>query len=166
MLERIWAAWRSHYVNEEANKLAHDSGCVFCRILESGLPDEETFVLARGERTFAILNLYPYGSGHLMVMPLRHVGDLDALDDDEADELFRLLRQAVVAVRAAYGPDGMNVGANLGRAAGAGVPGHLHLHVLPRWSADTNFMTTVAETRVLPEGLDVAWRKLREAWPA
>lgn len=165
MLERLWAGWRSDYVNE-ASKPKDDGECVFCNILESGLSDDETLVLARSARSFAVLNLYPYGSGHLMVMPLRHVGELEALDDDEAADLFALLRQAVVAVRTAYEPDGMNVGANLGQAAGAGVPGHLHLHVLPRWSADTNFMTAVAETRVLPEGLDVAWRKLTEAWPS
>ena len=165
MLERIWAGWRSDYVNE-VSKPKDDGGCVFCNLLGSGLPDEQTLVLARTDRSFAVLNLYPYGSGHLMVMPLRHVGELDGLDDDEATDLFRLLRQAAVAVRTVYEPDGMNLGANLGRAAGAGVPGHLHLHVLPRWAADTNFMTTVAETRVLPEGLDVAWRKLTEAWPS
>ena len=165
MLERIWAGWRSDYV-KEASKPKDEGGCVFCNLLSSGLPDEQTLVLARSERSFAVLNLYPYGSGHLMVMPLRHVGELDGLDDEEAADLFRVLRQSVVAVRTAYEPDGMNIGANLGRAAGAGVPGHLHLHVLPRWAADTNFMTTVAETRVLPEGLDAAWRKLTQAWPA
>jgi ATP adenylyltransferase len=139
---------------------------VFCRILGSGLPDEETFVLWRGAHTFAILNAYPYTSGHLMVLPLRHVGELDELTDDEGDELFRAARIATAAVKAAYEPGGFNLGANLGRAGGAGVPGHLHVHVLPRWAGDTNFMTAVADTRVLPESLGTTWKKLKEAWPA
>lgn len=167
MLERLWAGWRTEYV-ETADDAQHqgDAACVFCRILESGLPDEETYVVSRSDRSFVILNAYPYTSGHLMVMPLRHVSELDELDDDEADELFRVLRRAVRAVKDAYDPGGFNVGANLGRAAGAGIPGHLHLHVLPRWAGDTNFMTSVAETRVLPESLPATWQKLRAAWDA
>jgi diadenosine tetraphosphate (Ap4A) HIT family hydrolase len=163
MLEHLWAGWRNEYVVTADN--AHDTDpCVFCRILNSGLPDDETYVVWRGERSFVILNAYPYTSGHLMVMPLRHVSELDELDDDEGDDLFRVLRQAVRAVKDAYDPGGFNVGANLGRAAGAGIPGHLHLHVLPRWAGDTNFMTAIAETRVLPESLPATWAKLREAW--
>jgi ATP adenylyltransferase len=99
-----------------------------------------------------------------MVMPLRHVGELDELTDAEGDELFRAARRAVVAVKSAYEPGGFNLGANLGRAGGAGIPGHLHIHVLPRWNGDTNFMTAVAETRVLPESLPTTWKKLKEAW--
>ena len=163
MLERLWAGWRTEYV-ESADAQLEAGGCVFCRILESGLPDEETYVVWRGQHSFVILNAYPYTSGHLMVMPLRHVSELDELDDDEADELFRVLRRAVRAVKSAYDPGGFNVGANLGRAAGAGIPGHLHLHVLPRWAGDTNFMTSIAETRVLPESLTATWKKLRKAW--
>jgi ATP adenylyltransferase len=111
------------------------------------------------------MNLYPYGSGHLLVAPCRHESDLDGLTDDEADALMRALRRAVRAIKAAYGPDGVNVGMNLGAAAGAGVPGHLHAHALPRWRGDTNFMTAVAEVRVLPEDLGTGWAKLRAAWP-
>jgi len=113
-----------------------------------------------------VLNAYPYTSGHLMVLPNRHVGDLEALEPGEAAELWDGVRRAVVAIKAAYRPGGINVGANLGRPAGAGIPGHLHFHALPRWDGDTNFMTTVAEVRVLPEPLDETWAKLREAWPA
>jgi ATP adenylyltransferase len=164
MLEHLWAGWRGEYVAGADDATQDGDACVFCRILGSGLPDDETFVLWRGERTFAILNAYPYTSGHLMVMPLRHVGDLAELEDDEADELFRTTRRAVAAVKAAYEPGGFNLGANLGRAGGAGIPGHLHLHVLPRWNGDTNFMTAVAATRVLPETLPVTWKKLTEAW--
>ena len=109
------------------------------------------------------MNLYPYTSGHLMVMPLRHVGELEALTDDERDELWASVTRAVSAVKAVYAPDGVNVGINLGRAAGAGVPGHLHVHVVPRWLADSNFMTAVADTRVLPESLGESAAKLRKA---
>lgn len=120
----------------------------------------------RGERTFAVLNAYPYASGHLLVLPLRHVSELDELTDDESGELWATTRAAVGAITAAYAPDGINVGANLGRAAGAGIPRHLHLHVVPRWSGDTNFMTSVAGVRVIPETLADAWEKLHPAWPA
>ncbi len=113
----------------------------------------------------ALLNAYPYTSGHLMVLPVRHVADLEDLDDQEGREMWESLRSAVVAVKAAYGPGGINVGANLGRAAGAGIPGHLHLHVVPRWGGDTNFMTSVADARVLPEALSTSAAKLRSAWP-
>ncbi len=113
-----------------------------------------------------MLNAYPYGSGHLLVLPNRAVADLGDLTADEATELWATVHQAVAAIRAAYTPDGVNVGVNLGAGAGAGVPDHLHVHCLPRWSGDTNFMTAVAETRVLPEPLAVTWAKLRAAWPA
>lgn len=164
-LDRLWAGWRNEYVAAASDATQDGEACVFCRILASGEPDELTYVLHRGERCFAILNAYPYTSGHLMVMPTRHVAELEDLEDDEADELFRLARQAAAAVKGAYRPGGMNLGANLGRAGGAGVPGHLHLHVLPRWAGDTNFMTAVAEVRVLPESLPATWAKLRAAWP-
>ena len=140
-------------------------GCVFCRILTADLPDDETVVVWRGDRCAALLNAYPYTSGHLMVMPARHVGELEELGD-EAVELWAAVTVGVRALKAAYRPEGINVGANLGRAAGAGVPGHFHVHLLPRWNGDTNFMTSVAETRVLPESLDATWAKLRAAWPA
>jgi ATP adenylyltransferase len=165
MLERLWAGWRGEYVATADDASKDGDACVFCRILASGLPDVDTYVLWRGEKVFAVLNAYPYTSGHLMVMPYRHVGELDQLDDEEGDELFSAARKAVAAVKQAYDPGGFNLGANLGRAGGAGIPGHLHLHVLPRWNGDTNFMTSVAETRVLPESLATTWRKLSEAWP-
>ncbi len=119
----------------------------------------------RGERCFALLNLYPYSSGHILVLPNHAVVNLEDLDEDSAAELWRGVRLAVGAVKAAYRPDGINVGANLGRAAGAGVPDHLHIHVVPRWAGDTNFTTTIAETRIVPEPLDVTWRKVTGAWP-
>jgi ATP adenylyltransferase len=164
-LERLWAGWRTEYVSSAGDSGPADDGCVFCRILASGEPDEATKVVWRGDGVVALLNAYPYTSGHLMVMPTRHVGEIEDLTDDEAAELWPAVTRAVRALKEAYRPEGINVGANLGRAAGAGVPGHFHVHLLPRWNGDTNFMTTVAETRVLPESLDATWEKLRSAWP-
>lgn len=171
-IDRIWAGWRSTYMEavteDDAASLRpdHTGASLFERIYTSGEPDEVTHILWHGDRCFAILNAYPYGSGHLMVLPKRAVPNLEDLDDDTFSELFAGVRTAVRAIKVAYRPDGVNVGANLGRGAGAGVPDHLHIHCLPRWSADSNFMTSIAETRVLPEPLDVTWRKLREAWEA
>jgi diadenosine tetraphosphate (Ap4A) HIT family hydrolase len=170
-LDRLWAGWRSTYIQAATNDRStlrpdEEGRSVFERILGSGLPDEETYVLWRGERCAALLNAYPYGSGHLMVMPFRAVGQLEDLEPEESAELWIGVNQAVRAVKAAYRPDGVNIGANLGEAAGAGIPDHLHVHVLPRWAADANFMTSVAETRVLPEPLAAAYAKLRAAWPA
>jgi ATP adenylyltransferase len=161
-LERLWAGWRTEYVASAGG----DGDCVFCGILESGLPDEETMVLWRGRQSAALLNAYPYTSGHLMILPLRHVGDPSDLSEEESGEFWGAMTAALAALRSAYGPDATNLGANLGRAAGAGVPGHFHLHVLPRWQGDTNFMTSVAEARVLPEALPASWERLRRAWPA
>ena len=164
-MERLWAGWRSSYVAAAGNGALAGEGSIFRRILASGLPDDETHVVWRGETCFAILNAYPYTSGHLLVMPYREVGELEDLTPAEAAEMWAGVRDAVMAIKAAYAPHGVNVGMNLGEAAGAGVPSHLHVHVLPRWSADSNFMTAVAEVRVLPEALGDSWRKLREAWP-
>ena len=171
-LERQWAGWRSDYIT---SAFAGDAdtpcsgdggeGSLFERILHSGDPDEVTYELRRGPHTFAILNAYPYNRGHLMVLPNRAVADLEALTADEATALWAMVTEAVTAIKAAYQPQGVNVGINLGHAAGAGVPDHLHVHCLPRWFGDTNFVTTIAETRVLPEPLTVTWARLRAAWP-
>lgn len=161
-LERLWAGWRSEYVATagEADE-GNQSGCVLCRVLEEG-----SYVVWRGERCAAVLNAYPYTSGHLMVLPVRHAGELEELGGDEAAEMWGAVADAVRAVKAAYTPDGLNVGVNLGRAAGAGVMGHFHVHVLPRWNGDTNFMTALAETRVLPESLSSTHERLCAAWPS
>ncbi len=163
-LDRLWAGWRSKYVSEVAGR---DLGCFLCAI--SALPDDQavsvtTLVLERTDLTLTVMNLYPYGSGHLLVAPRCHEGSLEVLSDNEAIALMHAQRKAITVLQAVYGCDGINLGANLGRAAGAGVPDHLHIHALPRWSGDTNFMTTVAETRVIPESLEVGWAKLHEAW--
>ncbi len=166
-LERLWAGWRSRYVSEVAGKPGIE--CFLCAMAE--LPaatacSPETLVLERTELTATIMNLFPYGSGHLLVAPLRHEAELEDLTDVEATEVMAATRRAVRAIKAAYAPDGVNVGLNLGAAAGAGVPGHLHVHALPRWNGDTNFMTSVAELRVIPEALEIGWAKLRAVWPA
>ncbi len=169
-LERLWAGWRSAFVTAVADGEAGEGNpeCVFCAILASRGPDTDTHILWRhpGGGAVAILNLYPYTSGHLMVMPTRHVAELEELTEAELAAVWEGVVGAVRALKAAYRPDALNLGANLGRAAGAGVPGHFHLHVVPRWNGDTNFMTTVADTRVLPEALSDTGGRLRAAWPA
>jgi diadenosine tetraphosphate (Ap4A) HIT family hydrolase len=166
--EQLWAGWRDAYVHEatEAERSGTDGGCVFCAIAESGPPSADNGMVWRGDLTFAVLNAYPYASGHLLVLPLRHISELEELTHEESGALWTTTRAAVRAIAAAYAPDGVNMGANLGRAAGAGIPRHLHLHVVPRWSGDTNFMTSVAGVRVIPEALGGAWEKLTKSWPA
>jgi ATP adenylyltransferase len=159
-LERLWAGWRADYVGGGGAA----GECLFCRL--AALADDDALVVARDEGAFVVLNRYPYTSGHLMVAPLRHESELDALDVDEAAALMRLTQQAAAAVKASYSPDGINVGMNLGRAAGAGIPGHLHVHVVPRWVGDTNFMTSIAEVRVVPESLPATFDRIRTAWPS
>ena len=161
-LDRLWAGWRAPYLSEVTGDAPRPGECLFCRLAAAD-PDE-AFVVASDARAFVVLNAYPYTSGHVMVAPLRHEGDLEVLPADDATALMHLTQRATAAVKRAYSPDGVNIGVNLGAAAGAGVPGHLHVHVVPRWNADTNFMTTVAETRVLPESLSDTLARLREAW--
>ena len=161
-LERLWAGWRAPYLDEVTTDTRPPGECLFCRLAAAD-PDE-AFVVARDERAFVVLNAYPYTSGHVMVAPLRHEGELEALPAEDATALMHLTQRATATLKRAYAPEGLNVGVNLGAAAGAGVPGHLHVHVVPRWNADTNFMTAIAETRVLPESLSVTLERLREAW--
>lgn len=169
MMARLWAGWRIPYIEADDDERAADVKpglTLFESILRSELPDEVTYILWRGEHCFAMLNAFPYSSGHLMVMPQRGVAELEGLTSDEHRELFEGVRQAVIALKAAFRPQGVNVGINLGEASGAGFPDHLHVHCLPRWRGDTNFMTSIAEARVLPESLRDTWRKLKTAWPA
>ena len=162
-LERIWAGWRSEYVSDPKTGRT-DTSCVLCNLV-AATDDAEALVLERTPETIVVMNLYPYGSGHLMVAPTRHVASLEDLEDDELIALSRAQVRGLRAIRAAYRPDGVNLGANIGRAAGAGVPTHLHVHVLPRWSGDTNFTTTIAGVRVLSEDLRTGYDKLLAAWP-
>jgi diadenosine tetraphosphate (Ap4A) HIT family hydrolase len=168
-LEQLWAGWRHRYVTEATDAERVGPGgpgadCVFCRLAASGPPSADNGVVWRGETCFCVLNAYPYANGHLLVLPTRHVERLDELRAAESAELWSATQQAVAAITAAYCPDGLNVGANLGRAAGAGIPQHVHLHVLPRWSGDTNFMTAVAGVRVMPQSLTDSWEQLRPAF--
>jgi ATP adenylyltransferase len=163
-LDRIWNGWRATYVNELGDR-PEGEGSVFTQLLRSGMPDEETHIVHRGAHTFAILNAFPYTSGHLMVLPYRQIPGLEDLDGVEAAELWANVTHAVAAVKAAYRPGGVNVGINLGRAAGGSISEHLHVHVVPRWTGDGNFMMAVAEARTLPEPLSFSAAKLRAAWP-
>jgi ATP adenylyltransferase len=164
MLEHLWNGWRASYV-QTVPVAPLDEGSVFSRILASGLPDSETNVVHRGPTCFAILNAYPYSVGHVLVLPYREVGDLEALDGVETTELWATVTDTVRAVKAAYRPEGVNVGLNLGKPAGGSVSEHLHVHVVPRWTGDSNFMTAVANTRTLPEALVDTAARLRAAWP-
>lgn len=139
---------------------------MFTRLLASGLPDTETHIVYRGVHVFALLNAFPYTSGHLMVLPYQEIANLEDLAHETAVELWSTVTDAVRAVKAAYRPGGVNVGINLGRAAGGSVSEHLHVHVVPRWNGDANFMMAVAEARTLPEPLSFSAEKLRSAWPA
>ncbi|MGH2825715.1 MAG: HIT family protein, partial [Actinomycetota bacterium] len=142
-----------------------DGGCIFCDHLAEG-DDETGRILYRAERTFVILNAFPYNTGHLMVAPFRHLGDICDLEDDERAELMRVTSQSVAIIREAMGAHGFNVGMNLGIVAGAGIPGHIHMHVVPRWGGDTNFMPVVGDTKVLPEMIEQTDAKLRPAFAA
>ena len=164
-LERFAAAWRESYVTDASarERRGDPAVCVFCALSEMA-PSSESGVLGFSSSSFVCLNAFPYGSGHLLVLPRRHLSELSALSEAESADLFSLVRHAAGALERAYAPDGMNIGLNLGRAAGAGLPTHLHAHVLARWNGDTNFMSTIGETRVLSESLDSTWAKLSAVW--
>jgi ATP adenylyltransferase len=155
--QRLWAPWRLKYVQGERKQ----EGCIFCLAVEPG-DDAARHVLHRGQRCVAMLNAFPYNSGHLMVSPHRHVPSLEDLDERELLELMTLTQQALRVLRGCYRPDGFNLGVNEGEIAGAGFAGHVHLHVVPRWAADSNFMAVTGDTRVLPQSLDDSYATLRE----
>lgn len=163
-LELLWNGWRATYVTGLADR---EPGCrsVFTSILESGLPDDETHIVHRGRRSFVILNAYPYAVGHLLVLPYREIDAIEALEVDEAGELWANVSDAVRALKTALSPSGINVGINLGQPAGGSISEHLHVHVVPRWVGDANFMTATANTRTIPEALPDTAAKLRAAWP-
>lgn len=135
--------------------------CVLCEAQKNPAADEQNFVLHRAKHNFVVLNLYPYISGHLMIVPYAHLGELDAASKEVTDEMMDLAKHCQTGLREAYQPDGFNIGMNLGRPAGAGLADHIHLHIMPRWSGDTSFITTVGDTRVLPEDLSTTYQKLR-----
>jgi ATP adenylyltransferase len=160
MAKPLWAPWRLEYI-QQADEL---EGCIFC--LAAAGPDEEGLIVHRGGHAFVLLNKFPYASGHLLVAPYRHVADFGELSDDEALELHRLAERGMAALAETFSPQGYNVGWNLARIAGAGVVDHVHLHVVPRWAGDTNFMPVLADVKVLPEHLLETRAKLAAAWPS
>jgi ATP adenylyltransferase len=159
MMKRLWAAWRMKYITNADN----ETGCIFCNALAKP-DDEQNLIIRRAERAFVILNKYPYTSGHLMVAPFAHKPSLELLEPAERAEMMELVSQCIIALRQIYNPHGFNVGMNIGSAAGAGVPGHVHIHIVPRWNGDTNFMSTVGEVRVLPETLEQTYGRVWQAF--
>ena len=158
-MKRLWAPWRMKYVQSDGA----ETGCVFCMVQKQD-NDRKNLVIFRGKRAFVILNRFPYTSGHLLIVANAHLPSLEELDTETRSEMMELTTRAIVVLRKVFRPAAFNIGANIGEAAGAGVAGHVHLHVVPRWSGDTNFMSTLAETRVLPEELDATYRRVSPAW--
>ena len=158
-MDYLWTPWRFQYVSS----VDKTPGCPFCLKQRAG-DDRKMLIVHRAQHNFVVLNLYPYTSGHVMVVPYDHLDSLEKLSCDAATEMMDLTRKLESTLRRLYSPDGINLGMNLGKAAGAGVAGHIHMHVLPRWVADANFMSTIGETRVLPEDLDTTWRKMKDAF--
>lgn len=151
----LWAPWRMKYIKS----FEKEGECIFCSKPREGR-DEKNLILYRGEKGFIILNRFPYNSGHFMVAPYRHVRELEKLEEDELLELMNLLKRGIRALKEEYKPEGFNVGANIGRIAGAGIEDHIHFHVVPRWSGDTNFMPVLSETKVMPELLEETYQRL------
>ena len=156
-MDYIWSPWRYAF-----HSTAHNSqGCVFCNVIKEE-DDQRAGIVFRGQHCFVLLNAFPYTSGHIMIIPYEHLDELQKLAEPAAREMMALSQKFEGILREVYHPDGMNLGMNIGKAAGAGIAGHIHMHVLPRWIGDSNFMTVIGEARVLPESLDVTWKRLRE----
>jgi len=156
-MKRIWAPWRMKFVEN------HEKGCVFCKV-KSQTRDEENLIIFRGQKAFVILNRYPYTSGHLLVVANAHRPSFEDLEPGTRAEMMELATKATRVLRQVYQPEAFNIGANIGKAAGAGIEGHVHLHVVPRWAGDSNFMMTLAETKVMPEALEETYRRVRAGW--
>ena len=159
MVDRLWSPWRAKYIASGVD--SQSATCVFCQIGNDKENDQQNFVLFRGQFNFLMLNLFPYISGHILIVPFAHLGELDSAPKEVTDEMMDLIKRSQAALRKAYKPAGFNVGMNFGAAAGAGIVDHIHAHILPRWVGDTNFMTSIGETRVLPESLESTYEKLR-----
>ena len=155
-MEHIWSPWRYTYITQASR----EPGCVLCRVIEEG-DDAKNHVVYRGPLNYVILNLFPYTNGHLMIVPYDHLAALEDFDQATTSEIMELSKRAVKALTEEYHPDGFNVGINLGHCAGAGVAGHLHQHIVPRWGGDANFMSVIGETRILPEDLDKTYERLK-----
>jgi len=156
-MDYLWTPWRYAYVSG-AERAAH---CIFCEAPRES--DEQARIVYRGTHSYIILNTYPYTNGHVMVVPYAHLDELQKLPTEAAQEMMALTQKMEGALRSLYHPDGLNFGMNIGKAAGAGVAGHIHMHVLPRWVADANFVSVIGESRVLPESLEVTWTRIRAA---
>jgi ATP adenylyltransferase len=163
-MDYLWTPWRYAYITNAGKNEGRPEGCIFCEL--PGLPDAEAKIVHRGERCYIILNSFPYTSGHVMVVPFAHLDELQKLPELAAREMMELCQKMEGVLRSVYSPDGINLGMNIGRAAGAGIAGHVHMHVLPRWVGDTNFMTVTGESRVLPEALEETYRKIKGALAA
>lgn len=162
-MDLLWSPWRYDYIKDEDRRLTVKvNGCVFCTILNDSASDEEKFILHRAEFNFVILNIYPYTSGHMMIVPFAHLADLDHAEKAATDEMMDLTKRCQTSIREVYRPNGINLGMNLGKAAGAGVAEHFHMHILPRWIGDANFMTSISQTRTIPEDLQTTYEKLKE----
>jgi ATP adenylyltransferase len=161
-LDRLWSPWRYDYIAAGGAADSDSQGCVFCSLRSHPEDDEANFVLYRGAQNFVVLNIYPYISGHLLIVPYEHVSELDAAAKETTDELMDLTKRCQTALRDVYQPTGFNLGMNLGKSAGAGIVDHIHIHILPRWTGDTNFMSTIGDTRVIPEDLATTYQKLRQ----
>ena len=162
-MERLWSPWRYQYISASGGgEETPTSVCVFCEIQKDPDRDEANFVIKRASCNYVVLNLYPYISGHLLIVPNQHIGELDGAAKETTDELMDLTKRCQTALREVYKPAGFNVGMNLGRAGGAGIVDHIHMHIMPRWTGDTNFVSTVGETRVIPEDLATTYHKLKE----
>lgn len=160
-MERLWAPWRMAYIMTMVKQ--NDDGCVFCRMLAE--PDDtRNLILYRDRLAFVVMNLYPYNTGHLMVVPVRHTGDFGSLSSEEHLSLATLLQRAQSALEHTMSPHGFNLGMNLGRASGAGIADHLHYHIVPRWTGDSNFMSVVSDTKIMSEGLPETYRRLKEVF--
>ena len=165
-LENLWAGWRKEYlISANSHNYKDDFGkTLFESIDQSELSDQETFVIERRALTMLLLNAYPYNSGHLLIVPRRSVKTLTELSSEEHESLWKMVTDATKVLQEVFSPDGINIGLNQGESAGAGVPNHLHVHVVPRWSGDTNFTTVTANTRVIPEALIDTWTRISEVW--
>jgi len=159
-IKRLWSPWRLQYV---AGSYKKSAGCIFCEKIPTPEKDRQNLVLLRGDKGFMMLNLFPYNTGHFMVAPYVHVPSVEDLDADTLADLMGMVNRGIAALRRAYQPDGINIGINLGAAAGAGIVDHVHIHVVPRWVGDTNFMPVFSETKVIPELLEGTYERLRAA---
>lgn len=160
-MDYLWTPWRYAYITNAAKDQGMPDECIFCELPK--LPDAEVKIVYRGMHCYIVLNSFPYTSGHVMVVPFAHVDELQKLPEAVANEMMALSQKMEGVLRQVYTPDGINLGMNIGRAAGAGVAGHVHMHVLPRWVGDTNFMTVTGESRVLPEALEETYKRIRGA---